>query len=102
MNLKDVQADPDKGGERSSIPPSAKMAEGPPPAQEQIRIGLNGPAKGDAAETMVRIVQIVKDQKALEKHHRSRGASYDMIQDSIAWAYDHIVRAIGPFMEDDP
>jgi hypothetical protein len=44
------------------------------------------------------IVTIIDDQKKLESHQRSTGASENTIQDSMVYAYDEIVRIIEPFM----
>lgn len=44
-----------------------------------------------------RVVQIIKDQVALEKHMRGRKAKHEAIQFIRADAYEHIVhRVIGP------
>jgi hypothetical protein len=56
-----------------------------------------------ASETDVvrSIVQIIRKQKALEKHQRATKASVETLQDSMVYAYDEIVEVIQPFMDDE-
>ena len=44
------------------------------------------------------IVQIIRKQKALEKHQRATKASVETLQDSMVYAYDEIVNVIKPFI----
>ncbi len=47
------------------------------------------------------IVQIIRKQKALEKHQRATKASVVTLQDSMVYAYDQIVEILQPFMDGD-
>jgi hypothetical protein len=54
---------------------------------------------GDERAAIQKIVKIIRDQKTLEKHQRSTGASVETLQDSMVYAYDQIVELIQPFIE---
>ena len=55
----------------------------------------------EQAEAIRAIVKIIRDQKALEGHQRSKHASTNTLHDSMVYAYDQIIEVVQPFMEDE-
>ena len=55
----------------------------------------------DERDAIKAIVKIIRDQKALEGHQRSKHASTNTLHDSMVYAYDQIIEVVQPFMEDE-
>jgi hypothetical protein len=60
-----------------------------------------GTATADEREAIRAIIKIIRDQKVLEKHQRSKRASTNTLHDSMVYAYDQIIEVVQPFMEDE-
>ena len=58
-------------------------------------------AAASERDAIAAIVEIIRDQKALEKYHRSKRASVNTLQDSMEYAYHKIIKVVRPFMEDE-
>jgi hypothetical protein len=47
------------------------------------------------------IIEIIQEQKALQKFHCSTNASVETVRDSMVYAYDEIIKVVKPFMDDE-
>jgi len=54
----------------------------------------------DESEAFQAILRIVRDQRALERHQRSRKASPETLQDSMVYAYSEILEVLHRFLDE--